>query len=124
MNIQIRIEDTGELETNGVITRRVKYSAVNAVGIDPNIFLVRQRGEDAEFVTVCLAADMDNIPANAPAEDAEDPLYRTDEFFVTTNVPSLLVELESGVSRRVLMLLNARKVIDSYVAVKTLSFSV
>lgn len=123
MNLQIRIQDTGDVVVNGIPARRLSVEVLSATGLSPKIFLARKQGDLSEFVTVCLAADLDNFPEDEPLEDAEDPLFRTDEIIFTTNVPDLVTQLRTDIDRRVKLLLASLKQIETYTSSTTLTYT-
>ena len=123
MNLQINIQDTGSDIVDGQSVRRLHVQVVAATGVSSKIFLVRQHGDNTEFVTVCMVNDLSDFPEDAPLEDAADPLFRVDEFDFVTNLPAMITELKNNIDRRVKLLLNTLKLVETFTTSVTLNYS-
>lgn len=108
MQISVTVTDSGSVNVGGVPARKITFTASNEQGLaDNKIFLVRQRGDRVEFVTVCGASDLDNFPVSAPEEDAADPLFRTNTFDLITDQPAMIDKVRAEVDRRVRLLIQS-----------------
>lgn len=115
--------DAGPTTVGGVACRKLTARVTDTVDVTAKVFLVRRKGELVEFVTVCAPSDLDNFPEDEPLEDAADPLYRVHEVTFTTDQPSTIELIRSGIDRRLDLLIKALAQIDVIVETSARVFS-
>ncbi|OYW72178.1 MAG: hypothetical protein B7Z37_25615 [Verrucomicrobia bacterium 12-59-8] len=119
-SIRIHMEDASSLPSLGPRVRTVEFSLLDPVNVTNRLFVVQRvpaENEDGylvEYQTIATAADLDNLPEDAPGEDPWS-FYRVDSITLSADVPEnpdgqdMIDDFITMLRRRVKSLLTALK---------------
>lgn len=96
----MRYETPSADELYGRPCFRLVGTMLEAVGVDPKVFLHRRTLVDPEsgatadeFVAICSPFDLSTFPADEPAENQDPPFFRKDSFDIL--LPSVTASAET-----------------------------